>query len=387
MYTDTLQSSLAGTEGVDVGRVISLYQRYYTRSHLLPFPGYRKRHPLLRMLCGIYACPPQIPNWWYYELIPQLPDEKLRSILTRITPEDFYQGKLNPSLEGEMKSYRQTLRPSPAWTRSPRIGCMLIASLVGGTSHVLYARYLDRGMKKGPNQQVVVSAHPWDILTMGCSRHYQSCQALDGSGHKATEYNDQLPANLLDSGMLVAYIPESCEASRWDLRRMQTRVILRLLRDRAGTWGILIDRFYGDLGQSLALEASLIDILSRASLQRWMPLRYYRDSCALTFDGETIGVWGPLQSFGSHWCPYLDQGRVNEDFCWVNQPRHGRVYQRLAAYALPCPVGAFAPNSAPSSKAHPDASSQAASGLRRQTASDTPVQHACCNLAAGVHLL
>jgi hypothetical protein len=59
---------------------------------------------------------------------------------------------------------------------------------------------------------------------MGSGKSYRTCQALDGDAPQ----RQRLPTNLLDSGMLVAYIPSSPEAiqDRWTLQRMRARGIL-----------------------------------------------------------------------------------------------------------------------------------------------------------------
>ena len=340
LYDTDFQTSLSTVGASDLARARKRYYSYYSQADSISFPGYRPRHRILRSLCGVYPCERPLPDWWRQELPPLLAEQELRTLLAHVTNDDFYLGRLSDQLARELKQLGQRYDKTPPWARSPRLGKILLASLPGGASHPLYARYQDRGTKQHESDRaVIVSAHPWDILSMGCSRHFSTCQALDGENDDAKDYNDRLPANLLDSGMAVAYVPEADDDNRWELERMQARVILRLMRTRGGIWGVLIDRFYGDQGLCLAMEASLESLLKRAGLPRWVPAHYYRDWEVFHASEEgTVSVYGPLQDFSSYSTPDLDQNRFDDGFDWatIYAPRRRRwCMLRLAGYVLP----------------------------------------------------
>ncbi|MBO0783619.1 MAG: hypothetical protein J2P37_32815, partial [Ktedonobacteraceae bacterium] len=171
------------------------------------------------------------------------------------------------------------------------------------------SQYEQRGCSDWERLQMVISTHPWDILTIGAGKGYRSCQHLiDG------EQREHLPANLLDQAMLVAYVTDPTQ-NRWEIKRMYARIIVRLLRSERG-WGILLDRGYGDRGYELALRTTL----ERHILAKGFPL--WEASSSLRSQGFQIRsafyATGPLQRFLSYNMPYLDQ--VGAEWSRISSP-------------------------------------------------------------------
>jgi hypothetical protein len=317
----------------DIAQVRRRYERYYSSAYLLPFPGYRKRHPILQQLCGVQPMAPQLPAWWN-DIVALMP-ECLRPLMERLPAADFYAGKLNPTLEQELRALGKQFATPPTWARSPRLGKLLLAML-SDASHPLYRRYEQRGYKRWQDVQIVISAHPWDILTMGTSEHFVTCQDLFGR-EAAAIFNEKLPANLLDSGMVVAYVQKACE-DRWKIGRMKARIILRLLRTRRDHYGILLDRSYGDAGLATGLITQLDALIAACGLAHWMPPNYKGHEGIVVCLDQPFPAYGLPQQFHGLPLPYLDQGDMNQDFYWEPcQPMGGASSHRLHAAVVEVP--------------------------------------------------
>jgi hypothetical protein len=88
---------------------------------------------------------------------------------------------------------------------------------------------------------------------------------------------------------------------------MQARVLLRLAKDQ-DRWGIVLDRFYGEIAAIAALKAALWDIVEKVGLPLWLPAQYAAlSSDILTSKEPAFWVEGPDQRFGMYALPVLDQ--------------------------------------------------------------------------------
>ncbi|MBO0789850.1 MAG: hypothetical protein J2P36_02735 [Ktedonobacteraceae bacterium] len=283
---------------------VELYNQYYGsgssyyHAHSVPFPGYRPRHRLLRQLTGVFPLEPALPAWWKEEVCPLIQPPELRSLLERISPADFYAGRLTGEREQQFRLLAQERSRRPEWAQSPKLGRLLKTVLPPEEGHWLISQYEQRGSSGWEPLQIMLSAHPWDVLTMGAGKSYRSCQHLIDGGER-----DRLPANLLDNGMLVAYVTDPTQ-NRWDVERMYARIIVRLLRSERG-WGLLLDRGYGDPGYELALRTYLQRHFLAKGFSLWeatYPIRSQRIQFRSTFYAT-----GPLQQFFTYDPPYLDQ--------------------------------------------------------------------------------
>ena len=342
MQHDVFATGLAHPGPDDILQTAHLYDRSYSEASRYPFPGYQRRDSRLLQLCGVTPLVPLLPAWW--SDVVQLSPEPLRSLLSHLPAEDFYRGCLGERLVLEMESLVGSLRPRPIWARSPRLGKILLAFLPGGASHPLYRRYQERGSKNWLDLELVVSAHPWDILSMGSGSGFSTCQDLFG-GDLAWVFNEKLPANLLDGGMAVAYVQQA-GGDRWASRRMQARAIVRLLRSADGRDGILIDRCYGDSGRREALLAQLATLLAEAGLPLWIPPWYNTRGRVTESAGQAFPAYGPYQDFKGLPLPYLDQADSNQDFYWEPWsycPR--RTFHRLTSSVIEAaPDALFSPS-------------------------------------------
>jgi hypothetical protein len=335
-YSQAFVNALREISQEDLARAERLYESTYSQANSIPFPGYRSRHRYLLNLCGVHPLimAPQLPPWWQ-EILLLAPTE-VQPVLSQLSAHDFYQGQLNKTLFAQLKETGRACTSTPGWARSPRLGKILSSFLP--TAHPLYKQFELRGCKLQENIQLVVSAHPWDVLTMGTSRHYATCQDITGQGEGAYQ-NKLLPANLLDSGMLVAYIADE-PFDRWCIRRMQTRTILRLLWSKqTRKWGVLIDRFYGDVGQMKAMHYTLALLLQQHGLALWCPPFYYQYQQGIyvpvaTPNDPLLDVRGPQQRFGPYALPYLDQTRANPDFQWQRVYGRSPGMRRLVATVI-----------------------------------------------------
>ena len=336
---------LADVSAKDLNTSRSLYSSYYSQTRDWPFPGYRQRHRRLLALCGVLQLTaPPLPAWWH-KILALAPDE-VRGVLSTMPAWDLYQGQLNPEHFAQLKERAGDVQEKPGWARSPRLSRILASFLPGEKQHELYRQFEQRGNKLKADTPLVVSAHPWDILSMGCSRHFSTCQDLTGKAEGAHYQNAMLPANLLDNGMVVAYTPDEGSSDRWDLQHMHTRTILRLLwSPGARNWGVLIDRFYGDAGQMEAIRHTLALRFAQLGLAHFSPPRYYQHKQGVFLDVASpsdmlLDARGPRQPFGDHPNPYLDQYRANSyTFRWEPVPADA-TYRRLIAsvIVLPAPL-------------------------------------------------
>nr|BBH92272.1 hypothetical protein KTA_04710 [Thermogemmatispora argillosa] len=335
MTTDTTLASFAGTladmPADELAQACVRYERF-SLARTVPFPGYRRRHAILRRLCGVYPCRRSIPDWWY-SMLNELPssstDSSLIRLLEEIEEEEFYGGCLLGTRAVHFKELGNRFAPRPAWAQSPRLARILQALGQGEMTEEArqrflgwYQLYLNRGSKE--EQRVfIVSAHAWDVLSMGSGKGYRTCQALDGDAPQCR----RLPTNLLDSGMLVAYVPASLEAiqDRWTLRRMEARCILRLLFcPRFRRWIIYIDRCYGDVSLVQALREGIVQQLQQRGIAYWWP-----DLSPSSLEDDDFLVEGPLQFFPAPFSwPYLDSWRMD----WNDCRRGERIYCRLRGY-------------------------------------------------------
>ena len=311
MQHDAFAAGLAYPGPDDIRQTAHLYDRSYSEASRYPFPGYQRRDSRILRFCGVAPLVPLLPAWW--SDVVALAPEPLRSLLSRLPAEDFYRGCLGERLTLEMESLVGSLRPKQAWARSPPLGKILLTFLPG-KRHPLYRRYQERGSKTWLNLELVVSAHPWDILSMGSGCGFSTCQDLFG-GDLAWVFNEKLPANLLDSGMAVAYVQQA-GGDRWASKRMQARAIVRLLRSADGRDGILIDRCYGDPGRREALLAQLAAQFAQARLPLWIPPWYNTRGRVSESLGQALPAYGPYQDFKGLPLPYLDQADSNQDFYW-----------------------------------------------------------------------
>ncbi|MBE3568417.1 MAG: hypothetical protein IMW90_22090 [Thermogemmatispora sp.] len=324
---ETFAHTLAHMSADELEQARARYEKF-SLARTVPFPGYRRRHAILRRLCGVYPCRRSIPHWWYTmldELVSSCSsaDTPLIDLLREIGEEEFYGGCLLGTHVVDFKELGSRFVSRPAWSRSPRLARILQAFGQKAMTDEerqrflhLYQRYQNRGGKE--EQPVfIVSAHAWDILSMGSGKSYRTCQALDGDAVQRR----QLPANLLDSGMLVAYIPSSLEAiqDRWTLQRMQARCILRLLFCRH-RWLIYIDRCYGDTSLSDSLRKGITQLLQQHGITYW-----YRGLFPFSEEDDYCLAKGPLQFFpGPLFYPYLDA-----ELMWHEVYQRGRTYHRL----------------------------------------------------------
>jgi hypothetical protein len=323
----SLNASFKDQCAAELDRAAHLFQKYEL-ANTWRFPGYRRRHRCLRQLTGVLPITPVIPPWW--EVVPWYIDEPLRGLLLSISPDEFYQG----CLTAEREEILLRLRAShPEWglQRSPRITRILQAMLKEGKDHPSYKLFVNRGTKRWKNTALIVSVHPWDLLTFGCGKSYSSCQHLEHG-----DSNEQLPANLLDSGLAVAYVANLGE-NRWQPKRMEARVLLRLLQNGQGKRGILIDRFYGDVGYIETMRQHLTRLIRHHGLGVWQPLHYYEHTATRSYEHLlSFDAYGPLQHFQDYPTPYLDQAKHRHgDLCsWIARYRHWNLYHALEAQVV-----------------------------------------------------
>ncbi|MBX5459303.1 MAG: hypothetical protein IRZ31_20615 [Thermogemmatispora sp.] len=335
MTTESTLESFAGTLADVSAELVRTQEQYdtFALARLVPFPGYRRRHAILRRLCGIYPCQRSVPSWWH-ALLDELArfgvSPSLIALLREVEEPEFYGGCLLGAHAERLKEIGACSGPPrPAWTRSPRLGKILeaLGQREGSEEErqcILrwYQQYQNRGAKEG-QRILIISAHPWDILSMGSGRSYRTCQALDQEN--VSSYQRRLPSNLLDAGMLVAYIPSSLEAirDRWTLQRMEARCILRLLFcPHLRRWVIYIDRCYGDVSLSQMLRAGIEQLLE----QRGIASSGYVGSGS---PASFLPVRGRLLSFPDGlWEPYLDGDALS----WIDLCVHGRSYARLEGH-------------------------------------------------------
>jgi hypothetical protein len=264
--------------------------------------------------------------------------------LKELSAKEFFTGALLPHTQRRIQESFQQAGKIPAWARSSRLGKLLqeLWSRLPDERNQWTGLWHGHYQNRGPAQSLlVVSSHPWDILTMGQGLEFRTCQALD------SDWNSHLPANLQDRGMVVAYLLRlvqgdrgpcsvdelaaelaQAQQNRWAPKRMAARVILRLLRStRNRRWGIYVDRCYGPQELVPHLLAGVRQVVRLHHLPQWLP-----EASPLSPTLELGPGEGGLQLFfGSpsleeaEQLPYLDApsggGR-----CWwnrVSDPRPG----------------------------------------------------------------
>jgi hypothetical protein len=298
MYLDSLDPAFEQKE--DLAFVQDLYEEEYgstdpgpegDNAETWPFPGYQTRHRLLRQLCQVTPIKPVLPPWWS-ELCQVLPSN-LAATFQSLTPEEFAEGLLTPAHHDQIKRQQ--------WGRSPRLGRILSQALPQKEKHPLFQRFIARGTSHWQKKHMVISVHPWDIITMGSGKGYKTCLHLHHG-----EWRDGLPATLRDSGLAVCYVVGPSQ-SRWLVERMEARVLLRLAKSQTH-WGVVLDRFYGDGALIQAMKTALLTILAQTGLSLWIPTPYETSTGDLKISTQQgFSVQGLPQHFGFYPLPLLNQ--------------------------------------------------------------------------------